>query len=147
MTLLESAAFDGLPDQVKARVDGATARHNFQKVFGSRVPDDEKAAMAEKYPDAFHPVVRTHPETGRKGIYVNSAFTCEIVDMDPDESEHLLQLLYRQAAIPEYQVRFDWRENSVAFWDNRAVQHYAAFDYRPARRHVERVTIIGDTPV
>jgi taurine dioxygenase len=68
------------------------------------------------------------------------------MDMDPVESKKLLFHLYRQAAIPEYQARFRWQENSVAFWDNRAVQHYAAFDYLPHTRHVERVTVIGDTP-
>jgi taurine dioxygenase len=141
------AAYDGLSDSVKEQIDGATARHNFQKVFGRRVPEDQKEEMAQKYPDAFHPVVRTHPETGRKGLYVNVAFTCEIVGMEPDESDSLLHHLYRQAAIPERQVRFKWSENSVAFWDNRAVQHYAAFDYHPALRHVERVTVVGDTPV
>ena len=87
-----------------------------------------------------------HPETGRKGLYVNAAFTTCIEGMDPEESRRLLRFLYRQAGTPEYQCRFRWRENSVAFWDNRAVQHYAAFDYHPQERRVERVTVVGDKP-
>jgi taurine dioxygenase len=78
---------------------------------------------------------------------VNAAFTTHILDMEEDESRRLLRMLYRRAAVPEYQCRFRWQKNSVAFWDNRAVQHYAAFDYSPAVRRVERVTIAGDKPV
>lgn len=140
------AAYDGLPDEVKEQVDGRFARHSFQQSFGRAMDDATRARFAEEYPDPIHPVIRTHPETGRKGIYVNSAFTVEILDMEPEESRRLLELLYRQAAIPEHQVRFRWAVDSVAFWDNRAVQHYAAFDYRPHARHVERVTVIGDAP-
>ena len=94
-----------------------------------------------------HPVVRTHPETGRKAIYVNVAFTQHIVGMDKAESDVLLKHLYAQAAIPEYQCRFRWQPHSIAFWDNRASQHYAASDYWPAVRRMERVTILGDRPV
>ena len=108
---------------------------------------DELAKKREEFPPAEHPVVRTHPETGRKGLYVNAAFTDYIVGMEPEKSRRLLVKLYRQATVPEYQCRFRWRPFSVAFWDNRAVQHYAASDYYPSRRLMERVTIVGDTPV
>ena len=140
------AAYEGLTDEIKERIDGKLARHSFRHNFGARMSDEVRDRFSEEYPDPLHPVVRTHPETGRKGLYVNAAFTVEIVDMDPDESRRLLRHLYRQAAIPEYQVRFRWAVDSVAFWDNRAVQHYAAFDYLPNPRHVERVTVIGDRP-
>jgi taurine dioxygenase len=90
--------------------------------------------------------VRTHPETGRKAIYVNAAFTVEILGLDKARSDALLKHLYAQAAIPEYQCRFRWETNSIAFWDNRASQHYAASDYWPAVRRMERVTIVGDRP-
>ena len=103
-------------------------------------------AMNEKYPMVEHPVVRTHPETGRKAIYVNAAFTQHIVGMEKADSDALLAHLYAQAAIPEYQCRFRWEPNSIAFWDNRASQHYAASDYFPAVRRMERVTVIGDRP-
>ncbi len=141
------AAYDGLSDEVKEQIDRAQARHSFRHNFGLRMDPETRDKLSEQYPDPIHPVVRTHPETGRKGIYVNSAFTVEILDMEPEESDRLLKHLYRQASIPEYQCRFRWQENSVAFWDNRAVQHYAAFDYHPHLRHVERVTVVGDIPV
>jgi len=140
------AAYDHLSDEIKATIDGAQARHSFQHNFGRAMDDATRERFAEEYPDPIHPVVRVHPETGRKGLYVNAAFTVEILDMEPEASARLLQHLYRQAAIPEHQVRFRWAVDSVAFWDNRAVQHYAAFDYRPNARHVERVTVVGDTP-
>lgn len=140
------AAYEGLSDEIKEKIDGRVATHSFRHNFGRRMDDETRDRFSEQYPDAHHRVVRTHPETGRKGIYVNSAFTTHIEDMDSDESRRLLRFLYRQAAVPEYQCRFRWRENSVAFWDNRAVQHYAAFDYHPAERRVERVTVVGDKP-
>jgi taurine dioxygenase len=93
-----------------------------------------------------HPVIRTHPETGRRCIYVNAAFTQYIVGWDKADSDAMLKHLYAQAAIPEYQCRFRWEPGSIAFWDNRASQHYAASDYWPAVRRMERVTIVGDRP-
>jgi len=141
------AAYDGLTDEVKERIDGAVAKHDFVAAFGRGMDEEKKAKMLEKYPPAFHPVVRTHPETGRKGLYVNAAFAVGIEGMEQGECDVLLRHLYRQATVPEYQCRFRWRKDSVAFWDNRAVQHYAAFDYVPKVRRVERVTIVGDKPV
>lgn len=144
------AAYDGLPDEVRAKIDGRTAIHDFAHFrLGLRKQGKSEAEIEEfnkKYPPAEHPVVRTHPETGRKGLYVNVAFTQHIVGMDKTESDALLKYLYAQAAIPEYQCRFRWQENSIAFWDNRACQHYAVSDYWPAVRRMERVTIIGDRP-
>ena len=92
-------------------------------------------------------MVRTHPETGRRALYVNAVFTQHIVGLEEPESASLLAHLCAQAAVPEYQCRFRWRPNSIAFWDNRASQHYAASDYWPAVRRMERVTVIGDRPV
>ena len=91
-------------------------------------------------------MVRTHPETGRRTLFVNSAFTQHIVGLDPDESAELLEYLYRQAAYPEYQCRFHWAPGEVVFWDNRATQHYAVSDYFPQRRVMERVSILGTAP-
>ncbi len=144
------AAYDGLPERIKERVDGRVARHDFPN-FRTRMRKrgETEARLAEfdnEYPNPEHPVVRTHPETGRKAIYVNRAFTQEIVGMDPDESRELLEILYQQASFPEYQVRFSWQPNSIAFWDNRSCQHYAVSDYWPQVRRVERVTIVGDRP-
>ena len=141
------AAYDGLDDDLRESIDGLRAIHDFTRTFGPIMSADELAKKREEFPPAEHPVVRTHPETDRRGLYVNAAFTDYIVGMDPEESRRLLVKLYRQATVPEYQCRFRWRPFSVAFWDNRAVQHYAASDYYPSRRLMERVTIVGDTPV
>ena len=144
------AAYEGLSDEVKARVDDAVAIHdfaNFRKGMRKRgVSEEEIEAFNKQYPMVEHPVIRTHPETGRRCIYVNRAFTQHIVGWDKDDSDRMLAHLYAQAAIPEYQCRFRWEPNSIAFWDNRASQHYAASDYWPAVRRMERVTIVGDRP-
>ena len=144
------AAYEGLSDDVKAEIDGALAVHDFTYFrLGMRKRGKSEAeieAFNAAYPKPHHPVVRTHPETGRKALYVNAAFTVEILGMEKARSDALLAHLYAQAAIPEYQCRFRWETNSIAFWDNRASQHYAASDYWPAARRMERVTIIGDRP-
>ncbi|MGN6514910.1 MAG: TauD/TfdA dioxygenase family protein [Rhizomicrobium sp.] len=144
------AAYDGLTDEVKAKIEGKKALHDFAHFrVGMRkrgLSEEQIEAFNRKYPSVEHPIVRTHPETKRKALYVNAAFTQYIVDMDRDESADLLKHLYAQAAIPEYQCRFRWQTNSIAFWDNRASQHYAVSDYWPAVRRMERVTIIGDRP-
>lgn len=144
------AAYDGLPQRIKDKVEGRVARHDFtgfrHRMKKRGVSDEKLAEFDAQYPNPEHPVIRTHPETGRKSIYVNRGFTQEIVGMDPDESRELLDILYAQAAYPEYQVRFQWEPNSIAFWDNRSCQHYAVSDYFPNVRRVERVTIIGDAP-
>ena len=144
------AAYDGLPQRIKDKVEGRVARHDFAhfrvRLRNRGASDAEIEEFEATYPNPEHPVIRTHPETGRKAIYVNNAFTQEIVGMDAAESDELLQILYAQAMYPEYQTRFRWEPNAIAFWDNRSCQHYAASDYWPNRRRVERVTIIGDTP-
>ena len=106
----------------------------------------EIEALNKKFPCPEHPVIRTHPDTKQKVIYVNKAFTKFIKGWDKDESSAMLDFLYSQAAIPEYQCRFIWEKDSIAFWDNRACQHYAVSDYWPQVRRVERVTVIGDRP-
>jgi taurine dioxygenase len=140
------AAYEGLPEKIRTRIDGLRAVHDFVRTFAPMLSADELAKKRVEFPPAEHPVVRTHPETGRKGLYVNGAFTSHLVGLEADEGDRLLDRLYRQATVPEYQCRFRWRPHSVAFWDNRAVQHYAASDYYPNRRLMERVTIVGDKP-
>jgi len=141
------AAFEGLPDALRKRIDGLFAIHDFTNNFGRGLAPDELKKMQERYPPARHPVVRTHPETGEKALYVNAAFTERIEGMAEDESRKLLRQLYQQARVPEYQVRFRWRPGSIAFWDNRTTQHYPVSDYWPERRWMERVTVVGDRPV
>lgn len=138
-------AFNDLDEDLKTRLCGMTAMHDIARVFAKRLNKDA-AALHEKYPPQEHPVVRTHPETGERALYVNIAFTDHIVGMDKAESDELLHYLYRRAWLPEYQCRFRWAPGSLAFWDNRACQHYAASDYFPNIRIMERVTIAGDRP-
>ncbi len=140
------AAYEGLDDETTTRIDGLTAVHDYAQAFGRGVPDDQQAAMREKYPMVEHPVVRTHPETDRKLLYVNRFFVHHIVGLDPAESTALIDYLARQADTIEYQCRFRWEPDSLAFWDNRAVQHYAASDYWPDVRIMERASIVGDRP-
>ncbi len=141
-----AAVYDGLDADLRARIDGMTAVHDYAQVFGHTIPEHAKAEMREKYPPVEHPVVRTHPETGRRTLFVNRFFTSRINGLEPDESDALIDLLCREANYPEYQCRFRWETDSVAFWDNRAVQHYAVSDYWPDVRVVERASIIGDRP-
>ena len=144
------AAYEDLSDEVKEKLDGAVAIHDFANFRKGLVKagktDEEIEAVNKKFPNPEHPVIRTHPDTKQKSIYVNRAFTQYIKDWDPDESKKMLNFLYSRASIPEYQCRFVWEPNSIAFWDNRACQHYAASDYWPNVRRVERVTIVGDRP-
>jgi taurine dioxygenase len=139
-------AYDLLDDETKERIDGRFATHDFTRAFGRHLPPEEQEKLREKYPTVQHPIVRTHPETGRKTLYVNVGFTLGIVDMDDDEAQPLLHKLYRQAHIVDLQCRFRWKPGSLAFWDNRATQHIASNDFLPAKRLMERVTIAGDRP-
>ena len=140
------AAYEGLPDDVKERIDDMVAVHDYSQAFGHQLDKETQKEMREKYPMVEHPVVRTHPETKRKLLYVNHFFVSHIKDVSEEESDELMMLLCKQAATLEYQCRFQWTTDSVVFWDNRAVQHYAASDYWPDIRIVERASIIGDRP-
>ena len=122
------------------------AVHSFVHVFGYGMSPTEAREMLEQYPPVEHPVVRTHPETGRKTLFVNSFFTEHIVGLDDDESEWLLDRLAHAGDASEWQVRLRWEPGTVAFWDNRSTQHYASSDYYPQRRVMERVAIKGDRP-
>ena len=149
-------AYRKLPEAIKGQIEGLRARHSIEASFGAAMPAEKRLALKAKFPDAEHPVVRTHPETGEKILFVN-AFTTHFtnfhtpanvrygMDANPGASQ-LLNYLVSQAFIPEYQVRFRWRPNSVAMWDNRSTQHYAVMDYPPCHRKMERAGIVGDTP-
>ncbi len=140
-----AAAFRGLSPAMRDWLRGLSAVHDIARVFAKRLGKSVEE-LHEKYPPQTHPVVRTHPETGEQALYVNIGFTSHIEGLSAKESDRLLQHLYTQAALPEYQCRFRWRAGSIAFWDNRAGQHYAASDYFPAVRRMERVTVAGDRP-
>lgn len=143
-------AYESLDDKTKQQIENLYAVHdneNFLTGFFTKgIAADEVQRLREQYPPVTHPVVRTHPISGKKSLYVNTVFTRHIVDMDPDESQRLLEKLYLTAWIPDHQCRFRWRKNSFTFWDNRAAQHYAAADYWPEIRRMQRVTVIGDKP-
>jgi taurine dioxygenase len=149
-------AYERLPAHVKTQIAGLRARHSIEATFGAAMPIEKRLALRAQFPDAEHPVVRTHPETGEKILFVN-AFTTHFTNFHtPDNvrfgqdyapgAAQLLQYLIGQAQIPEYQVRWRWSKGSVAFWDNRATQHYAVMDYPACHRYMERAGIIGDTP-
>ena len=143
-------AYQGLSNEIKERIDCAHALHCWPSAWidlamrSAGISDRDE--FLRQCPDPEHPVVRSHPKTGNKSLYVNTAFTRRIIGMSKTESDELLTKLYQQAAIPEYQCRFRWQTNSVAFWDNRCTQHYAVADFFPNRRVVERITICGDVP-
>lgn len=150
-------AYNQLPEEIKTKIASLRARHSIEASFGAAMPIEKRLALKAQYPDAEHPVVRTHPETGEKMLFVNGSFTTHFtnynvpanvrfgLDKAPGAS-NLLNYLVSQANIPEYQVRFRWKKNSVAFWDNRSTQHYAVMDYPPCHRKMERTAIIGDAP-
>lgn len=149
-------AYDQLPDHIKKQIAGLRARHSIEASFGAAMPIEKRLALKAQYPDAEHPVVRTHPETGEKVLFVN-AFTTHLTNFHTPQNVRfgqdanpgaalLLNYLVSQAYVPEYQVRFRFRKNSVAIWDNRCTQHYAVQDFWPAVRNLERAGIIGDKP-
>lgn len=141
-----AAAYAGLDEEIRRDIDGMTAVHDYARAFAHQVDEEGRAKMRAKYPPMEHPVVRTHPETSEKLLYVNRIFVDHMVGMSREDSTALIDRLCRRAELPEYQVRFQWRNHSVAFWDNRAVQHYAASDYWPDVRIMERASIVGDRP-
>ena len=133
-----------LSDRMKTYLEGLTAIHDGEHYRGQYA--NYGIADKESYPRAEHPVVRTHPVTGKKALYVNKGFTRRILGVSRDESDGILRYLYEHMANPLFQCRFRWQENSIAFWDNRCVQHHAMWDYWPHTRSGHRVTVKGDRP-
>jgi len=140
-------AYDMLPEEVKEQIQDRVAIHSFVKTFGRTMTAEEQANVREEYPDQKHPIVRTHPVTGAKSLFINRNFTIGIDGMTAEESRPLRRLLCAQAHIPEVQCRFRWRPGSIAQWDNRCTQHYAVPDHGGHHRRVERVTLLGDRPL
>ena len=150
-------AYEKLPESIKAQIAPLRARHSIEASFGAAMPIEKRLALRTQFPDAEHPVVRTHPQTGEKTLFVNG-FTTHFTnchtpanvrfgqDGNPGAAD-LLRYLITQVNIPEYQVRWRWKPNSVAIWDNRCTQHYAVMDYPPCHRKMDRAGIVGDVPV
>jgi taurine dioxygenase len=147
-------SYDDLPDATKHRLEGLRAVNSYNAMFDRKAsefgvrPALTEEEKAKKYPkDAIHPVIRTHPVTGRKCIYVCEGYTTRILDVPEAESDELLRLLFAQVTRPEYIYRHQWRVGDLTMWDNCAVQHLASFDYAPPlRRHMERITVEGPVP-
>ncbi len=144
------AAYRGLSETFRGMIDGLKAVHDFKnfRVLFTRSEEDQARLkkMEELYPNPTHPVVRTHPGTGERIVYVNPQFTVKIEHLDQDESDAILQVLFKQAQVPEYQFRYCWQPGDIVFWDNQSTQHYAANDYYPERRRMERTAVVGDVP-
>ncbi len=140
------AAYAALPSDWQEKLRGLSAVHASEHVYRGRYADRGVDDAGETYPSAVHPVIRTHPETGRPSIYVNRSFTTEIVGADPNEGRTLLRRVLAHVERPEFQIRFRWRQNDVALWDNRRLQHFAVWDYWPAERLGHRVSVRGDRP-
>jgi len=145
-----SAAFDGLSQPLQEMLLKLTAEHDFSHGFKESLAEPggrERLAQAvADNPPVQHPVIHTHPESGKKVLFVNSLFTTRILGLPRQESEALLGFLFKHVATPEYSCRFQWKPNSIAIWDNRSTQHKPINDYFPAHRRLERITIDGDIP-
>ena len=139
------AAYEALSDAMQRMLSGLRAQHSGD-FFNYLAKDSAQKQALAKNDGAVHPVIRTHPVTGRKAIFVNSTFTKSIVGMKPAESRALLDFLYEHIATPDFSVRFRWRKDSIAMWDNRCTQHRVLADALPEYRRMERVTLIGDAP-
>jgi taurine dioxygenase len=146
-------AYEALSEPMKRLLAGLTAIHSGEHVYRARYGDNEVRDRSEHgyqrtntFPVSEHPVLRTHPETGRTALYVNAGFTTLIKELEPEASSAILDFLFNHIQRPEFGCRFRWQKNSIAFWDNRCVQHYAVFDYFPNIRSGDRVTVKGDKP-
>jgi taurine dioxygenase len=139
------AAYEALSDPMKSYLEGLTAVHASEHVYNRRYGEKDNLRDGD-FPRNVHPVIRTHPITRRKALFVNSGFTQRIVELNRKESEALLEFLFDHVRTPEFHCRFQWEDNSVAFWDNRCVQHHALWDYYPQVRSGYRVTVEGDQP-
>lgn len=145
-----AAAYDALDKDMRDKLQTLEAEHSFEYGFKESLAKPggrERLAKAlEDNPPVTHPVVRTHPESGRQSLFVNCLFTTKIVGMDEKESEELLEFLYEHVTQERFRCRFAWQPESVAFWDNRITQHRPVNDYYPAHRKLQRITIDGDEP-
>jgi alpha-ketoglutarate-dependent taurine dioxygenase len=142
-------AYESLSDRLKQSLAGLVGINSSTKAEVTRSREDRlRAAGVETKPlTGEHPVVRTHPETGRKALYVNAGHTTQLKGFTAEESAPLLDFLFRHQVKAEFTCRYRWEPGSLAFWDNRCVQHYPVNDYRGFRRIMHRVTLAGDTPV
>ena len=145
------AAYDTLSKPIKKMLASLTAQHSIERGWGTSLRmqpngEDRVRELKDAFPLRTHPVLRTHPETGRTALYVNEYYTSRINELSEPESEGLLRLLFNHSQLPDFQIRHTWRVGDIAFWDNRCTQHYASHDYGVSHRLMNRVTIVGDRP-
>jgi taurine dioxygenase len=146
------AAYAALSPSLRAFLLPLDAEHDFTRSFppdhltSLNVGIERYAWARREYPPVAHPLVRTHPETGRDGLFVNSGFTTRILGLTKAESAKLIDLLAEHIQRPEFVIRWRWKPNTLAFWDNRVTQHYTVDDFQPHRRVMHRVTVLGDKP-
>ena len=140
------AAYEALSDQMRSFLDGLTARHDGAPYYREVNRIIGRDDGGRTYPSAEHPVIRTHPVTGRKALYVNSMFTTRLLGIPKAESDAILAFLFEHVKQPVFQCRLRWRPGTVAFWDNRCTQHFAVWDYFPHVRSGYRVTVKGERP-
>ncbi len=140
------AAYESMDEHSQQLVANCTQDHDWLKVFGRNLDPAELGAFRADLPMVNHPAVRTHPDTGRKGLFVNEAFGIGLRDLPQVHARQWLSHLYGVIATPEFHCRIKWEPGTVVMWDNRAVAHYAVNDYYPERRVMERVTVAGDKP-
>jgi taurine dioxygenase len=145
-----TSAFDGLSTKMQTLLGGLSGVHDFSHGFKESLAEqggrERLASAVAANPPVEHPVIRIHPETGKKLIFVNSLFTTHIVDMQKRESDALLRFLFEHIITAEFSCRFHWKPNSIAIWDNRSTQHKPINDYFPAHRKLQRITVDGDQP-
>ena len=141
------AAYDALSDAMKTFLDGLSATHASEHIYRGRYADRGQKDSDIAFPSASHPVVRTHPQTGRKALFVNRTFTTQINELSEEESSAVLKMLFEHSESIQFQIRFRWSKNDMAFWDNRCCMHRAIWDYWPEERKGRRVTIKGDRPL
>ena len=140
------SAYNGLSEPIKKLIDGLTATHESEHLYRGRYVDRGINDKDTIFPQAIHPIIRTHPETGKKALFVNRTFTTRVNELTPSESDRILDLLFDHAEHIDHQIRFRWSINDMAFWDNRCCMHRAIWDYWPEERKGRRVTIKGDRP-
>ena len=145
-----TAAYNALSNPMKDLLENLTSEHDFSYGFKDSLAEPGGQARLKdavlKNPPVTHPVIRTHPESGKKVIFVNSLFTTKIIELPKNESDTILNFLYDHIKTPEFTCRFNWKPNSIAFWDNRSTQHKPVNDYFPEHRMLERIAIDGDKP-
>ncbi len=139
-------AYEALSNPMQKFLSDLKASHESEHFYSGRYKTESNSESKTEYPSAIHPVIRTHPETGKKAIFVNKFFTTRILGLEPQESKFILDFLFRHIEKTEFQIRYRWNKNDMAFWDNRCTIHKALWDYFPNERKGRRVTIKGDIP-